>query len=37
MNPRTRHALEFALDNLVWFMLVFVLVVFSIFIPNYFQ
>ncbi|TIP79686.1 MAG: ABC transporter permease, partial [Mesorhizobium sp.] len=37
MNPRTRHALEFTLDNLVWFMLVFVLVVFSISIPNYFQ
>ena len=36
MNPRTRHALELILDNLVWFMLVFVLVVFSIFIPNYF-
>ena len=25
------------LDNLVWFMLLFVLVVFSIFVPNYFQ
>ena len=37
MTPRTRQALEFVLDNLVWFMLVFVLVVFSIFIPNYFQ
>ena len=37
MNPRTRRALEFVLDNLVWFMLLFVLVVFSIFIPNYFQ
>src|SRR6187399_2033911 len=37
MDPRTRHALEFVLDNLVWFMLLFVLVVFSIFIPNYFQ
>src|SRR3954471_21148315 len=37
MNPRTRHALEFVLDNLVWFMLIFVLVVFSIFVPNYFQ
>jgi ribose transport system permease protein len=37
MSPRTRHALEFVLDNLVWFMLVFVLVVFSILIPNYFQ
>ncbi|TIW07052.1 MAG: ABC transporter permease, partial [Mesorhizobium sp.] len=37
MNPRTRHALELILDNLVWFMLVFVLVVFSLLIPNYFQ
>ncbi|MER9056393.1 hypothetical protein NKH78_20745 [Mesorhizobium sp. M0910] len=37
MNPRTRQTLEFILDNLVWFMLVFVLVVFSILIPNYFQ
>ncbi|RVD49623.1 ABC transporter permease, partial [Mesorhizobium sp. M8A.F.Ca.ET.023.02.2.1] len=37
MNPRTRHALEFVLDNLVWFMLLLVLVVFSLFIPNYFQ
>ena len=37
MNPRTRKALEFVLDNLVWFMLVFVLIVFSIFVPNYFQ
>jgi ribose transport system permease protein len=37
MNPRTRRALEFVLDHLVWFMLLFVLVVFSIFIPHYFQ
>ncbi|QPC87788.1 ABC transporter permease [Mesorhizobium sp. NBSH29] len=37
MNPRTRRALEFVLDNLVWFMLLFVLVVFSLFVPNYFQ
>ena len=37
MNPRTRRALELVLDNLVWFMLLFVLVVFSIFVPNYFQ
>ena len=29
--------LELVLDNLVWFMLVFVLAVFSIFIPNFFQ
>lgn len=25
------------LDNLVWFMLLFVLIVFSIFVPNFFQ
>lgn len=37
MNPRTRRILEFVLDNLVWFMLLFVLAVFSLFIPNYFQ
>lgn len=37
MNPSTRRALEFVLDNLVWFMLLFVLIVFSLFIPNYFQ
>src|SRR3954463_10564234 len=37
MNPRSRKALEFVLDNLVWFMLIFVLVVFSVFVPNYFQ
>lgn len=37
MNPRTRRALELVLDNLVWFMLLFVLVVFSIFVPDYFQ
>ncbi|TIV92285.1 MAG: ABC transporter permease, partial [Mesorhizobium sp.] len=37
MNPRTRHALELILDNLVWLMLVFVLVAFSLVIPNYFQ
>ncbi|TIS53374.1 ABC transporter permease [Mesorhizobium sp.] len=37
MNPRTRHALEFILDNLVWFMLIFVLLVFSAVIPNYLQ
>lgn len=37
MNPRSRQSLEFVLDNLVWFMLAFVLVVFSIFVPNYFQ
>lgn len=37
MNPRTRKILEFILDNLVWFMLLFVLAAFSLFIPNYFQ
>ena len=37
MAPRTRRGIEFALDNLVWFMLLFVLIVFSTFIPNFFQ
>lgn len=37
MNPSTRRTLEFVLDNLVWFILVAVLAIFSIFIPNYFQ
>ena len=37
MNPRTRQLLEFILDNLVWFMLLFALAVFSAFVPNYFQ
>jgi len=37
MNPSTRRTLEFVLDNLVWFMLLFVLAAFSLFIPNYFQ
>ena len=37
MTPRSRKAVEFILDNLVWFMLIFVLGVFSILIPNYFQ
>ena len=37
MNARTRRILEFVLDNLVWFMLLFVLAVFSLFVPNYFQ
>ena len=37
MNPRTRKILEIVLDNLVWFMLLFVLVTFSLFVPNYFQ
>jgi ribose transport system permease protein len=37
MNPSTRRILEVVLDNLVWFMLIVVLAVFSAFIPNYFQ
>ncbi|MBS3651072.1 ABC transporter permease [Pseudaminobacter sp. 19-2017] len=37
MTPHTRRTLEFVLDNLVWFMLLFVLAIFSLFIPNYFQ
>jgi len=37
MNPRTRRILELVLDNLVWFMLLFVLAVFSAFVPNFFQ
>src|SRR4030095_3173292 len=37
MNPRTRRMLELVLDNLVWFMLLFVLAAFSLFVPNYFQ
>jgi ribose transport system permease protein len=37
MNARTRSSIEFVLDNLVWFMLLFVLAIFSAFVPNYFQ
>jgi ribose transport system permease protein len=37
MSPRTRKILELILDNLVWFMLLAVLAVFSLFVPNYFQ
>ncbi|HWK66293.1 MAG TPA: ABC transporter permease [Rhizobiaceae bacterium] len=37
MTPRSRRSLELVLDNLVWFMLLFVLAIFSIFVPNYFQ
>jgi len=37
MTPRTRKILEFILDNLVWFMLILVLAVFSATVPNYFQ
>lgn len=36
-SPRQRAIAEFVLDHLVWFMLAFVLIVFSIFIPNFFQ
>jgi hypothetical protein len=34
---RQRATIDFALDNLVWLILLVVLVVFSITIPNYFQ
>jgi ribose transport system permease protein len=34
---RNRALIEFALDNLVWFLLAFVLVVFSLAVPNFFQ
>lgn len=37
MNLSTRRTLEFVLDNLVWFILIAVLAIFSIFVPNYFQ
>lgn len=37
MTQRSRRAIELVLDNLVWFMLLFVLAIFSIFVPNYFQ
>jgi ribose transport system permease protein len=37
IGSRQRSLIEFALDNLVWFMLVAVLAVFSLTIPNYFQ
>ena len=37
MTPRNRRALEFVLDNLVWFMLLAVLIVFSATVPAYFQ
>ncbi|MEZ5782803.1 MAG: ABC transporter permease [Rhizobiaceae bacterium] len=37
MNPSTRRLLEIVLDNLVWFMLIFVLAIFSAFVPNFFQ
>ncbi|MEO5805466.1 ABC transporter permease [Devosia sp.] len=37
MTPRARRSIEFALDNLVWLMLILVLAIFSAFVPNYFQ
>ena len=37
MTPRLRRVLELVLDNLVWFMLIAVLAIFSAFVPNYFQ
>ena len=37
MTPRMRRTLEFILDNLVWFMLLSVLAIFSATVPNYFQ
>lgn len=37
LSPRQRAVIEFALDNLVWFMLAAVLAVFSATIPNFFQ
>ncbi|MGB3141454.1 MAG: ABC transporter permease [Aestuariivirga sp.] len=37
MSSRQRALIEFVLDNLVWFLLVFVLAVFSVAIPNFFQ
>ncbi|MGE0241189.1 MAG: ABC transporter permease [Parvibaculaceae bacterium] len=37
MSSQQRALIEFVLDNLVWFMLAIVLVVFSIAIPNFFQ
>ena len=37
ISLRQRALIEFALDNLVWFMLLFVLAAFSLFVPDYFQ
>jgi ribose transport system permease protein len=36
-SPRQRAIAEFVLDHLVWFMLAVVLIIFSIFVPNFFQ
>ncbi|MBL8903596.1 MAG: ABC transporter permease [Hyphomicrobiales bacterium] len=37
MSSRQRALIEFVLDNLVWFLLAFVLAIFSLAIPNFFQ
>jgi ribose transport system permease protein len=37
LASRNRATVEFMLDNLVWFLLVFVLAVFSLTVPNFFQ
>ncbi|MBL8905470.1 MAG: ABC transporter permease [Rhizobiales bacterium] len=37
MTPRQRAVVEFVLDNLVWFILAFVLAIFSLAIPNFAQ
>ncbi len=37
ISPFQRALIEFVLDNLVWFMLIFVLAIFSLAIPNFFQ
>ncbi|HTN97835.1 MAG TPA: ABC transporter permease [Nordella sp.] len=37
MSSRQRALVEFVLDNLVWFILVVVLAIFSLTIPNFFQ
>jgi ribose transport system permease protein len=37
ISPRQRAIVEFALDNLVWFILAAVLALFSLMIPNFFQ
>ncbi len=37
ISSRRRALIEFVLDNLVWFLLAFVLAVFSLTVPNFFQ
>ena len=37
ITRRNRAMVEFVLDNLVWFLLAFVLAVFSLTVPNFFQ